>query len=103
MGRHAIGSPQDFEPQKVKVLRVSGERIGVVLHEGKFYAFEDRCTHDDGPLGEGPLEGCQIECPRHGARFDVRTGRVTAPPAFTPLEIYDIEESQGQLYVTLPD
>ncbi|MBN9418035.1 hypothetical protein ABS71_06750 [bacterium SCN 62-11] len=103
MGRHSVGSTQDFEPQKVKVLRVGGERIGVVFHEGKYYAWEDRCTHDDGPLGQGPLEGCQIECPRHGARFDIRTGRVMAPPAFTPLEIYQTEVDQDQVYVEIPD
>lgn len=103
MGRYSVGSTQDYEPQKVKVLRVGGERICVALHEGKFYAFEDRCTHDDGPLGGGPLEGCQIECPRHGARFDIRTGRVTAPPAFTPLEIYQTEVSEDQVYVIMED
>ena len=103
MARHSVGSTQDFEPQKVKVLRVGGERICVALHEGKFYAFEDRCTHDDGPLGDGSLEGCQIECPRHGARFDIRTGRVTRPPAFNPLEIYATEVDQDQVYVEIPD
>lgn len=103
MARHPIGSPQDFEPQKVRVLRLDGERVGVVLHEGKYYAWEDRCTHDGAPIGEGALDGCEIECPRHGARFDVRTGRVTCPPAFTPLEIYTVEVDQDKVYVTLPD
>lgn len=103
MARHSVGSAQDFEPSKVRVLRLDGERIGVVLLEGKFYAFEDRCTHDDGPLGEGLLRECQIECPRHGARFDVRTGRVTAPPAYRPLETFTVEESDGQIFVHLPD
>ena len=103
VARHPVGPLQDFEPQKVRVLRVAGERLCVVQHEGIFYAFEDRCTHDDNPLGESTLKGCQIECPRHGARFDVRTGRVTAPPAFTPIEIYATEVDQDQVYVTLPD
>ena len=103
MSRHIVGSVADFTPNQVKVVRISGERVGVVLYEGKFYAFEDRCTHDDGPLGEGELEGCQIECPRHGARFDIRTGRVMAPPAFSPLEIYPTEQEADHIYVTLPD
>jgi 3-phenylpropionate/trans-cinnamate dioxygenase ferredoxin subunit len=84
-------------------LRLAGERVGVVLHEGKFYAWEDRCTHDDAPMGESTLDGCQIECPRHGARFDVRTGRVTRAPAFNPLEMYSTDVDQDQVYVTLPD
>lgn len=103
MGRHAVGPLQDFEPQKVKVLRVDGQRVAVVLHEGKIHAFEDRCTHDNAPFGQGELTGCEIVCPRHGARFDVRTGRVTRAPAFLPLEIYDTEVDQGQVYVTIPD
>ena len=103
MARHSVGPSHDFEPQKVKVVRVAGERVGVVLHEGKFYAWEDRCTHDDAPMGEARLDGCQIECPRHGARFDIRTGRVTRAPAFTPLETYPTDVDQDQVYVTLPD
>lgn len=56
----------------------------------EFHAVEDVCTHDDGPLGEGSLDGCQLECPRHGARFDVRTGAVLRLPAPTPLRTYRV-------------
>lgn len=49
--------------------------------DGEYYAIEDRCTHDDGPLAEGELRGCEISCPRHGARFDIRTGRALSAPA----------------------
>lgn len=103
MSRHLVGTLNEFEAQKVKVVRVAGERLCVVLHEEKIYAFEDRCSHDDGPLGGGSLEGCQIECPRHGARFDIRTGRVTAPPAMSPIETYTVDLEQDQVYVNLPD
>lgn len=103
MARHGVGGEGDFLPDKVRVLRVAGERICVVRSGGEFYAFEDRCTHDDGPLGEGWLEGCQIECPRHGARFDIRTGRVTAPPAYSPIEVYPTSVEDGQVFVQLPD
>lgn len=103
MPDHALGSVESFSAGSVRVVRVAGERLGVVLHEGQFYAFEDRCTHDDGPLGEGTLEGCEIECPRHGARFDIRTGRVTAPPAYGPLDTYPARVEDGQVVVTLPD
>lgn len=99
-----VGAAEDFQPNQVKVVRVRGERLGVVLAEGKFYAFEDVCTHDDGPLGEGELlSGCQIECPRHGARFDIRDGHVTRAPAMTPLEVFDVEVVDGQVRVHLPD
>ena len=58
---------------------------------GEFYAIADVCTHDRGRLGEGRLRGSVIECPRHGARFDVRDGSVKAPPAVTPLPTYPVE------------
>jgi nitrite reductase/ring-hydroxylating ferredoxin subunit len=103
VARHAVGGEGDFPPDQVRVLRVIGERVCVVQSAGKFYAFEDRCTHDDGPLGEGTLQGCEIECPRHGARFDIRTGRVTAPPAYGPLEVYPTVVEGGQVFVEIPD
>ena len=76
----------------------SGERIVVEIGEiwvgvfnvgGKFYAIEDRCTHDDGPLAEGELEGMEIVCPRHGARFDLETGKATFP-AVKPVPRYAV-------------
>lgn len=57
---------------------------------GEFYAIADVCTHDRGPLGEGRLRGSVIECPRHGARFDVRDGSVKALPAVKPLPTYPV-------------
>lgn len=103
MGRHCVGSVDDFEAEQVKVVRVAGERLCVVRHQQTFFAFEDRCSHDDGPLGGGRLEGCQIECPRHGARFDIRTGRVMAPPALTPIETYSVDQEENRVFVTFPD
>jgi 3-phenylpropionate/trans-cinnamate dioxygenase ferredoxin subunit len=61
--------------------------------EAEVFAVDDRCTHDDGPLGEGRLEGTTVECPRHGARFDVRTGAVLRLPAASPLETYPVRLS----------
>jgi 3-phenylpropionate/trans-cinnamate dioxygenase ferredoxin subunit len=58
------------------------DRFVVVFHmDGGFYAIEDACTHDGGPLGDGILDGFQIICPRHGARFDIRTGQALTMPA----------------------
>ena len=99
----AVGPIEDFPEGQVKIRRIAGQRVGVVRYVGGFYAFEDRCTHDDGPLGEGPLDGCEIECPRHGARFDIRDGRVTHSPAMYPLEFYEVEVKDETVWVTLPD
>jgi 3-phenylpropionate/trans-cinnamate dioxygenase ferredoxin component len=56
-----------------------------------FYAIEDVCTHDGQPLTNGPLVGCEITCPRHGARFDVRTGKALCMPATEPVQTFEIE------------
>lgn len=70
---------------------------------GKFHAIEDVCTHDDGPLAEGELEGHVIECPRHGAQFDVRTGKVLRLPAVTPVPTFDVRVEDGEIYVSLEE
>jgi 3-phenylpropionate/trans-cinnamate dioxygenase ferredoxin subunit len=59
--------------------------------DGEFYAIDDVCTHDGGPLGEGELDGEQIECPRHGARFDVRTGKAVTFPAVHPVGTWPVK------------
>lgn len=70
---------------------------------GRLYAIEDVCTHDDGPLGGGPLEGHEVECPRHGARFDVRTGAVTRMPAIAPVRTFPVKVEGGEVFVELDD
>jgi 3-phenylpropionate/trans-cinnamate dioxygenase ferredoxin subunit len=70
---------------------------------GVLYAVGDVCTHDRGPLGAGRLRGAAIECPRHGARFDVRDGSVVAPPAVRPLPTFPVRIVDGQVEVALPE
>jgi 3-phenylpropionate/trans-cinnamate dioxygenase ferredoxin component len=66
--------------------------IGVFNCGGTVYAIEDRCSHDDGPLIEGELdeESCTIECPRHGSRFDIRTGKPKTLPAYVPVDTFNV-------------
>ena len=70
--------------------------VVVVNLDGEFFAVEDVCTHDGGPLGEGKLAGCELICPRHGARFDVRTGDATRMPAFEPVPTYEVRVENGE-------
>ena len=63
----------------------------VRAEDGCFYAIEDRCSHEDYALSEGELDGYTVECPRHGSRFDVRTGDVLNPPAVLPVATFDLE------------
>jgi nitrite reductase/ring-hydroxylating ferredoxin subunit/metal-sulfur cluster biosynthetic enzyme len=74
----------------VKVVRLDDRSVAVFHLDGGYHALEDLCTHDGGPLAEGTLEGCVIECPRHGARFDVKTGAVLSLPATAPVPRFDV-------------
>jgi 3-phenylpropionate/trans-cinnamate dioxygenase ferredoxin subunit len=79
--------------------------IGVYNCGGELYAIEDRCTHDDGPLCEGEWEPetCQVICPRHGARFDVRTGAALLLPAYIPVATFPaLARDDGMVVVDLP-
>ncbi|HEV2117727.1 MAG TPA: DUF2231 domain-containing protein [Terriglobales bacterium] len=67
--------------------------------EGTF-AFSDRCTHKGGPLSDGALVGCTVQCPWHGSQFDIRTGRVVAGPARDVIETYPVEVRGGEVFVT---
>lgn len=80
---------------------IEGTGILLCRVDGKIYAIEDICTHDDGPLGLGELDGCEIECPRHGARFDVRTGEVRRMPAIAPIASFPVRIEEGDVLVEL--
>ncbi len=85
-------------------LFVEVENIRVVVFKiaGELFAIGDVCSHDDGPLGEGDLEEYDIVCPRHGARFDVRTGQVKALPAIVDIPSYPVRVAAGMIQVGLP-
>jgi 3-phenylpropionate/trans-cinnamate dioxygenase ferredoxin subunit len=82
----------ELPPGKVRLVRVEDLEIGVINCRGTIYAIEDRCSHDDGPLAEGELdeETCTIECPRHGSRFDLRTGKPKTLPAYLPVDTFPV-------------
>ncbi len=69
-----------------------GAKIGVFNCDGSLYAIEDRCSHDDGPLAEGPFDAatCTVECPRHGSLFDLTSGRPKTLPAYQPVATYPV-------------
>ena len=66
--------------------------IGVFNCDGSYFAIEDRCSHDDGPLAEGEFdaETCTVECPRHGSLFDLRTGKPKTLPAYEPVDTFPV-------------
>ncbi len=72
--------------------------IAVYNIDGSLYAIEDVCSHDGGDLAGGAVYGFEVECPRHGARFDVRTGAVTMPPACVPIACFPVREHDGAIW-----
>jgi 3-phenylpropionate/trans-cinnamate dioxygenase ferredoxin component len=86
-----------------KLIEIDGRAIAVFNVDGGFHAIDDVCTHDGGPLAEGELIGCEIECPRHGARFDVRTGRPLCMPAIEPVTVHAAELRGEDIYVATND
>jgi len=79
----------ELEPGKTRVVVLDDEPVLLCkLPDGQVCAIEDTCTHDDGPLGEGTLDGTAVTCPRHGARFDVCSGRALSMPAAAPVEVF---------------
>ncbi len=94
-----VTKSDDVAPGQVKVFQVGKRSICLANVDGVFYAIDNLCTHDRGPLGEGRLIDAQVECPRHGARFDVKTGRVTAFPAVVPVKAYKAEVVEGEVRV----
>jgi 3-phenylpropionate/trans-cinnamate dioxygenase ferredoxin component len=80
------------------------DRFIVVFHlDGDFYAIDDACTHDGGPLGEGEIEGFQIICPRHGARFDIRTGQALTMPAVHATPAHEVKVEGEDVLVRIKE
>jgi 3-phenylpropionate/trans-cinnamate dioxygenase ferredoxin subunit len=96
-----VASTADIPPGQVRVFDVNGNQVAVCNVDGAFYAIDDVCTHDGGPLDQGQLEGNLIECPRHGARFDVTTGRVVALPAVVPVRTYPVQVEGDEIRVSV--
>ena len=83
-------------------LEIEGKAIVIFNIADQLFAIGDVCTHDDGPLGDGDLEGFNIVCPRHGAEFDVRTGKVVQMPAVVDIPAYPVRVVDGMIQVGIP-
>ena len=87
-----VCAASELKPGEMRLLEWEDLEIGVFNCAGTVYAIEDRCSHDNGPLVEGELDeqDCTVECPRHGSRFDLRTGRPVTLPAYVPVETFPV-------------
>ena len=107
-----------FEEEKVEYFEIAsvddlpnGERLFVDIGDnpivifniaGEFFAIGDVCSHDDGPLGDGDVEGHNVICPRHGAEFDVHTGKAVSMPAVVDIPAYPVQVRDGVIFVGIP-
>ncbi len=94
-----VALQNEFSPGDRRSLDIDGSPVAVFNLGGVYYAIEDVCTHDGGALTGGAVEGEQIVCPRHGARFSIRTGAVLAPPAYEPVASFPVRIESGMVQV----
>jgi 3-phenylpropionate/trans-cinnamate dioxygenase ferredoxin subunit len=89
----------EIPPGRSKIVEVGDEDVALCNVGGEIFAIANVCTHDNGPLGEGYLLGEEIECPRHGARFNVRTGEVKTLPAIVPVPTFEVKVEGDDILV----
>lgn len=94
-----VAKTDELLPGQWCTLEVDGTAVVVFNIEGDYYAIEDVCTHDGGQLTGGTVEGDQIVCPRHGARFCIRTGDALTPPAYEPTAKFPVRVHEGTVQV----
>lgn len=97
-----VTSVASLVPGDYAQAEVDGIIVAVFNVDGNFYAIEDTCTHDGGGLTGGAVEDCQVICPRHGARFCLRTGAALTPPAYEPVRTYATRINNGVIEVQGP-
>ncbi len=96
---YPICTVDDLPPGERLFIELDDEAVVIFNIAGDFYAIADVCTHDMGPLGEGEVEDHQVICPRHGARFDIRTGEVLTLPAVKGVASYPVRVKDGMVEI----
>ncbi len=91
----------DVPDGSVQVCDLEDREVAICKANGQIYAIDNLCTHDDGPLDQGEIDGFEIECPRHRARFDIRTGEATRGPAIMPVDTYPVRVNGEEIEVEL--
>ncbi len=96
-----VASVAGFSDPGRELVEVEDRLVALFHVGGKFYAIDDVCTHDGGPLGEGELDGFAVACPRHGAKFDIRDGRALTMPATQPTVAHEVKVEGNDVFVRL--
>lgn len=96
-----VAKTSDLKPGKAKILKAKGKEIALYNVNGKFYATQNECTHEGGPLGEGDLDGKVVTCPWHASMFDITTGKVLSPPAIEDVKTYKVKVKGEDVFVEI--
>ncbi len=95
-----VARTSDVPPGSVRRVEVDGHVVALANVDGHFYAVEDTCTHEEASLSEGGLSGEIVVCPRHGSRFNVKTGRVLSLPAVRSVAVYPVRVEGDEVLVS---
>lgn len=98
---HKAGKKSEIEQGKMKAFDLEGKKITIANADGEYLAFDDTCTHMQCSLAGGQLEGQTVTCYCHGAQFDLKTGKVLAPPAPTPISVYKVKVEGEDILVEI--
>lgn len=94
-----VAKTEDVQVSQMMAVEVNDEKICLANVNGKYYAIGNVCTHMGGPLAEGKLEEYIVQCPWHGSRFDIRSGKVVRPPAMKPEPIYEVKVENNDILI----
>lgn len=97
-----VATIEDLKPGERIFVDTETQTIVIFNIAGEFFAIDDVCSHDQGPLGDGEVSNHEIHCPRHGASFDIRTGKVLSMPAITDIQAYPVRVTNGIVQLGLP-
>ena len=97
-----VASEEELPSGERIYLEVDSQLVVIFNNAGEYFAIADLCSHDDGPLGDGDLDGLEISCPRHGARFNIRTGKALTLPAIVDIPAYPVRVKDGIIEVGFP-
>lgn len=98
-----VGKANTIANGEWQTIEYENQWLIVANCEGTFYAIEDMCTHDGGTLSDGDIKGEEIICPRHGARFCLRTGKATLPPAYEDIHTFPVRIHEGVIQVDVSE
>ena len=98
-----VANKADIPANSIKAVEVNGKKIAICQAGDSFYAVADSCSHSKVALHGGQITDDEIECPKHGARFDLKTGKAMCPPAVQPISTYPLEIRDDEIWINVSE